>query len=82
MAGGRGALGERFGDVRVLAGRDEHIGEQSPRPADELAHVKAAEVTETERERAHEALSSVRDVDGKLAVSAVVAPPLEKPGVE
>ncbi len=78
-----GSAGELVDDGRcVLARSDERVGEDRPRPADELAHADAEPPLRAERKRSDQAVSPVRDVDGELGVLTVVAPPLHQPGVE
>jgi len=79
VIGGSEPFRERSRHGRVLTGRNQHVGEECPRPADKLAHPKPEAAADRKRERPDQAVSSIGDVNRQLRVTTVMAPPFEKP---
>ena len=75
-------LGEGTRGGRILAGRDQQIGEESPASTEELGDPQAAMATDAEWDRADQATSSVGGVDGQVILATVVSPPIDKPAVQ
>ena len=82
VAGRGAALDERRLDLTSFIVLDEHVGERRVLAPDEREHAQPVPAAHAHRKRADQPAAAVRDLDGQLAVRAVVPPPLQQPGVE